>query len=60
MSSRPQSPLSAPASYRQEDDRRREEARVTALQNQIDELRQALRELLSRQARGEEQLKLYE
>ena len=59
MSSRPQSPLT-PSGYRQEDDRRRDEARLTALQNQIDELRQALREYLSRQARGEEQLKLYE
>ena len=59
MSSRPQSPLT-PSGYRQEDDRRRDEARLTALQNQIDELRQTLREYLSRQARGEEQLKLYE
>ncbi len=59
MSSRPQSPLS-PTAYRQDDERRRDEARLTALQNQVDELRQALRELMSRQGRGEEQLKQYE
>ncbi|MDP9365522.1 MAG: hypothetical protein M3Q10_15075 [Chloroflexota bacterium] len=59
MSSRPPSPLS-PTAYRQEDERRRDEARLGALQNQIDELRQAMRELVSRQGRGEEQLKFYE
>ena len=57
MSSRPQPP---PTVYRQDDERRRDEARVVALQNQIDELRQALRELTSRQARGEEYLKQHE
>lgn len=59
MSSRPQPPLS-PNAYRQEDDRRRDDARASTLQNQIDELRQGLRELASRQVRGEDQLKLYE
>lgn len=43
--------------YRQEDDRRRDEARTTALQSQVDELRMALRELASRQTRDQEQLK---
>ncbi|MCC6313371.1 MAG: hypothetical protein IT337_05120 [Thermomicrobiales bacterium] len=57
--SRPQSPIS-PASYRQEDDRRRDEARILALQNQIDELRQVLRDLVGRQGREEELLKHYE
>lgn len=59
MSSRPQPPLS-PNAYRQEDDRRRDDARASTLQNQVDELRQGLRELASRQVRGEDQLKLYE
>jgi chromosome segregation ATPase len=45
---------------RQEDDRRREEARAATLQSQVDELRQALRELASRQTRDTEQLKLQE
>jgi len=45
---------------RQEDERRRDEARLAALQNQVDELRQAMREVLSRQGREEEQLKHYE
>ena len=59
MSSRqPSAP--APVAFRQEDDRRRDEARVAALQNQIDELRQAMRELASRQARQEEGIKQYE
>ena len=48
------------ASYRQEDDRRRDEARILGLQDQIDELRQALRELTGRQGREEEQRKQYE
>ena len=48
------------AVYRQEDDRRRDEARAATLQNQVDELRQALRELASRQVRIEEGLKQYE
>jgi chromosome segregation ATPase len=46
--------------FRQEDDRKRDEARLVTLQNQIDELRQALRELASRQVRVEEGLKQYE
>jgi chromosome segregation ATPase len=46
--------------FRQEDDRKRDEARLVILQNQIDELRQALRELASRQVRVEEGLKQYE
>ena len=50
----------APIAYRQEDERRRDEARIVALQNQIDELRQGMRELLSRQIRGEETVKLVE
>jgi chromosome segregation ATPase len=45
---------------RQEDDRRREEARAATLQSQVDELRQALRELASRQTRDTEQIKLQE
>lgn len=48
------------AIYRQEDDRKRDEARAATLQNQVDELRQALRELASRQVRIEEGLKQYE
>lgn len=50
----PAAPAATPATYRQDDDRRRDEARVAALQSQIDELRAALRELTSRQSRGEE------
>lgn len=46
--------------YRQEDDRRRDEARTAALQSHVDELRMALRELASRQVRDQEQLKLQE
>lgn len=45
---------------RQDDERRRDEARNAAMQNQIDELRQAMREVLSRQGREEELLKHYE
>ena len=64
MSSRPtNAPTSSsisPTAYRQEDERRRDEARIVALQNQIDELRQGMRELLSRQIRGEETAKLVE
>lgn len=48
------------AVYRQDDERRRDEARAATLQNQVDELRQALRELASRQVRIEEGLKQYE
>lgn len=46
--------------YRQEDERRRDEARLTTIQNTLDELRQALRELASRQVRIEETIKQYE
>ncbi len=49
-----------PTALRQEDERRRDEARLAALQNQVDELRQAMREVLSRQGREEELLKHYE
>lgn len=59
MSSRPPQ-IPNPALYRQEDERRRDEARLSSMQNQIDELRQAMREVLSRQLRGEEQLKAQE
>ncbi|CAN5570109.1 hypothetical protein BH23CHL4_BH23CHL4_02900 [soil metagenome] len=48
------------APHRQEDDRQREIARQGALQGQVDELRQALRELASRQVRIEEVIKGYE
>ena len=44
-------------SYRREDERRREEARTATLQSQVDELRQLLRELSSRQQRADEQTK---
>jgi chromosome segregation ATPase len=49
-----------PAGMRQDDERRRGEARLAAMQNQVDELRQAMREVLSRQGREEELLKHYE
>jgi chromosome segregation ATPase len=49
-----------PGALRQDDERRRDEARLAALQNQVDELRQALREVLTRQAREEELLKHFE
>lgn len=49
-----------PSALRQDDERRRDEARLAALQNQVDELRQAMREVLSRQGREEELLKHYE
>jgi chromosome segregation ATPase len=49
-------PAGIPA-YRQEDDRRRDEARLATLQTQVDEVRQALRELASRQVRLEDHLK---
>ena len=63
MSSRPGTPQAnqvslSPTAYRQDDERRRDEARTVALQNQIDELRQAMREILSRQTRAEETSKL--
>ncbi len=50
----------SPAAYRQEDERRRDEQRILVLQNQIDELRQTVRELLARQNREAEVLKHYE
>lgn len=61
MSSRstPQSQIN-PGALRQDDERRRDEARLAAMQNQVDELRQAMREVLSRQGREEELLKHYE
>lgn len=43
--------------YQREDARRREEARTATLQSQVDELRQALREIASRQLRIDEQTK---
>jgi len=46
--------------FRQDDERRRDEARLSTLQSQLDELRQALRELASRQVRVEETIKQYE
>ena len=61
MSSR--APGATPAGmppFRQDDERRRDEARLSTLQSQLDELRQALRELASRQVRVEETIKQYE
>src|SRR5919106_804725 len=49
-----------PGALRQDDERRRDEARLNTLQNQVDELRQAIREVLSRQGREEELFKHYE
>lgn len=60
MNSKPRQPAVSPAAYRQDDERRRDEARLVAMQNQIDELRQAMRELFSRQGREEELLKHFE
>lgn len=45
---------------RDEDRRKRDEIRIAAVQTQLDELRSLVRELASRQARGEEQFKNYE
>src|SRR5688500_16271142 len=61
MSSRTpgQPPAGIPA-YRQEDDRRRDDARLATLQTQVDEVRQALRELASRQVRLEDNVKQFE
>ena len=59
MRSNAQSPTS-PGAMRHDDERRRDEARISALQNQVDELRQAMREVLSRQGREEELFKHYE
>jgi chromosome segregation ATPase len=58
--STPQQGQINPGALRQEDERRRDEARIAALQNQVDELRQTMREVLSRQGREEELLKHYE
>jgi chromosome segregation ATPase len=58
MNNRP-SPLGV-ANYRQEDERKRDEARFDVLQGQIDEMRQVLRELAGRQVRAEEAFKQYE
>jgi chromosome segregation ATPase len=60
MTSRSPSTTLGIAPYRQEDDRKRDEARFITLQNQLDELRQALRELASRQVRIEEGVKGHE
>jgi chromosome segregation ATPase len=61
MSSRaPSSTTLGVPTFRQEDDRKRDEARFVTLQNQLDELRQALRELASRQVRIEEGTKQHE
>lgn len=45
---------------RDEDRRRRDEARIIALQQQIDELRSIVRETTARQGRNEEQFRNYE
>ena len=50
-------PAATVAAYRQDDDRRRDEARVAILQNQVDEMRAANRELASRQTHDEEAIK---
>ncbi len=47
-------------SARDEERRRRDEARLVALQQQIDELRGLVRELTARQTRGDELFKSYE
>ncbi|HET8524603.1 MAG TPA: hypothetical protein VFL82_15310 [Thermomicrobiales bacterium] len=48
------------ANYRQEDERKRDEARFDVLQGQVDEIRTVLRELAGRQVRSEEAYKQYE
>jgi len=45
---------------RDEDRRKRDEIRIAAVQTQLDEVRSLVRELVSRQSRGEEQFKNYE
>lgn len=45
---------------RDDERRRRDEVKITALQQQVDELRQIVREVLSRQGRNEEQFRNYE
>lgn len=52
--------MSARTDLREEDRRKRDEVRIAALQTQVDELRSLVRELASRQVRGEEQFKNYE
>jgi chromosome segregation ATPase len=47
-------------SLRDDERRRRDEVRVTTLQSQLDEMRSAFREVISRQRRSEEQFKHYE
>jgi chromosome segregation ATPase len=53
-------PVNQVATRRQEDDRRRDDARIATLQNQLDELRLANRELASRQLRDQETIKQQE
>lgn len=60
MSSRPPATAAQTVSYRQDDERRRDEARFNALQDQLDELRQVARELIARQERAEELLQANE
>ncbi|MGH2532217.1 MAG: hypothetical protein ACRDJW_07895 [Thermomicrobiales bacterium] len=48
------------AAYRQDDERNRHDARLGAIQSQVDELRQFLREMAGRQTRVEEELKHFE
>ena len=45
---------------REDERRKRDEARIVTLQQQLDEMRQLVRELLSRQGRNEEQFRNYE
>src|SRR4051812_43830129 len=45
---------------REDDRRRRDEAKIVALQQQLDEMRSLTRELVARQGRNEEQFKQYE
>lgn len=52
--------LANAAQQRQEDDRRRDEARIATLQSQVDELKQLMRELTSRQTRDQEHAKAQE
>ncbi len=53
-------PVNQIANRRQEDDRRRDDTRIATLQNQLDELRLANRELASRQTRDQETIKQQE
>jgi chromosome segregation ATPase len=45
---------------REDERRKRDEAKIVTLQQQLDEMRQLVRELLSRQGRNEEQFRNYE